>query len=333
MQQQAGWYLLRLKLLQISANLQIIEHEKLAKWGASWHRKHWGSQRETRWHWCELKTYIDMPLICCSIIPQPQYTSNSSTIMYFTTLSCLAVGILASPLVERQSSCPSIHIFGGRETTAPSGYGSSATFVNLILKAYSGSTAEAVDYPAIGGNSYAYSVQTGTKNVANQINSFNQRCPNTRLVYVGYSQVRTQSLFRSLLTIQGAEIADNAICGGGDFNQGVTNTNVLLSSGAQKQLKAVIWAGNPRHSAGQPFNVGGCNAGGVSRSSVVKSCWYWKFDARPNGFSCPPYSSLIRSYCDPSDPYCCNGNNANTHNGYGAEYGQNALAFVKSKLG
>lgn len=33
------------------------------------------------------------------------------------------------------------------------------------------------------------------------------------------------------------------------------------------------------------------------------------------------------------DPYCCDGNDAATHQGYGNEYGQNALAFVKSKLG
>lgn len=32
-------------------------------------------------------------------------------------------------------------------------------------------------------------MQQGTQNVANQINSFNQRCPNSKLVIVGYSQV------------------------------------------------------------------------------------------------------------------------------------------------
>jgi acetylxylan esterase len=57
----------------------------------------------------------------------------------------------ASPLValeQRQSSCPNVHVFGARETTAPPGYGSSSTVVNLVLNAYSGSTAEAISYPA-----------------------------------------------------------------------------------------------------------------------------------------------------------------------------------------
>ena len=96
----------------------------------------------------------------------------------------------ASPIQKRQS-CPNIHIFGARETTAPAGYGSAGTFVNLILNAYPGSTAEAVNYPAAGGTNaqYASSVQAGTQDVANQINNFNKQCPSTKLVLIGYSQV------------------------------------------------------------------------------------------------------------------------------------------------
>jgi len=96
----------------------------------------------------------------------------------------------ASPIQERQS-CPNIHIFGARETTAPAGYGSAGTFVNEILSAYPGSTAEAINYPAAGGTNaqYASSVQAGTQDVANQINNYNKQCPNTKLVVIGYSQV------------------------------------------------------------------------------------------------------------------------------------------------
>ena len=112
----------------------------------------------------------------------------------------LAIGVAASsfiastlsaPLEERQA-CPNIHIFGARETTAPAGYGSAGTFVNEILNAYPGSTAEAVNYPAAGGTNaqYASSVQQGTVDVASQISAFNQKCPNTKLVVIGYSQVR-----------------------------------------------------------------------------------------------------------------------------------------------
>ena len=100
----------------------------------------------------------------------------------------------AAELVARQS-CPEIHVFGARETTAPPGYGTAGQVVNLILQAFPGATAEAINYPACGGQAscggvqYGDSARQGTQAVANAVNSFNQRCPNTKLVLVGYSQV------------------------------------------------------------------------------------------------------------------------------------------------
>ncbi|KAK5171861.1 uncharacterized protein LTR77_003497 [Saxophila tyrrhenica] len=228
----------------------------------------------------------------------------------------------ASPIdadLEARQSCPQIHIFGNqiyqkiskmvltivkgaRETTAPPGYGSAGTVVNLILNAYPGSTAEVLNYPASGSNpTYSQSVATGTQNVCNQVSSYASRCPNSKLVLVGYSQ--------------GSEIFDNALCGGGDPNQGLSSTCSI----ARYNIKAAIFMGDPRFRAGAPYNVGSCAAGG--------------FDARPAGQYCGNFNSAIKSYCDASDPYCCNGNNAQTHQGYGQEYGQAALSFVRSKLG
>jgi acetylxylan esterase len=99
-------------------------------------------------------------------------------------------------LEERQSACPNIHIFGARETTAPAGYGTAGVVVNLVLQAYPGSTAEAINYPACGGQStcggvsYGNSALQGVTAVTSAVNSFNTKCPNTKLVLVGYSQVR-----------------------------------------------------------------------------------------------------------------------------------------------
>jgi len=61
---------------------------------------------------------------------------------------------------------------------------------NLALTAVKGTTSQAITYPAAGGNSYSSSVQQGTANVGAQINAYYQQCPSTKLVLVGYSQVR-----------------------------------------------------------------------------------------------------------------------------------------------
>ncbi|OQO14554.1 hypothetical protein B0A48_01433 [Cryoendolithus antarcticus] len=232
------------------------------------------------------------------------------------TLAAAAALLLAhcgaSPLaaLEARQSCPSIHIFGARETTASPGYGSSSTVVNLILNAYPGSTAEAVSYPACGGQSscggasYSSSASQGTQIIAQLVNSYYAKCPSTQLVIVGYSQ--------------GGEITDNAVCGGNDSPQGITSTSSnTISSAALAQVKVVIEMGSPRYVSGSSYNVGTCKAQG--------------FSARPSGYNCPS-ASKIRSYCDSADPYCCTGNDANVHQGYGSEYGQNALAFAKTKL-
>lgn len=102
----------------------------------------------------------------------------------------------ASPVeVETRQSCPGVHVFGARETTVGPGYGSSGTVVDLILGAYPGSTSEAITYPACGGQgscggiSYSDSANQGTVAVASAVNSLNSRCPDTKIVLVGYSQV------------------------------------------------------------------------------------------------------------------------------------------------
>lgn len=106
---------------------------------------------------------------------------------------------LPEDLQTRQNNCPSIHVFGARETTASPGFGTAGQVVNLILNAHPGATSEAINYPATGDSQYNYSVQQGVKAVTNQVTSFVNRCPNTKVVLVGYSQV---CLFSSPLVKQ-----------------------------------------------------------------------------------------------------------------------------------
>ncbi|CZT12284.1 probable Acetylxylan esterase 2 [Rhynchosporium agropyri] len=226
------------------------------------------------------------------------------------TVLLLVAQALSSPLdIEERQSCPKIHIFGARETSAPPGYGTAGVTVNLVLKAYPGSTAEVVSYPACGGQascggkSYSASALEGTRTVANLVNAYNTKCPTTQIVLIGYSQ--------------GSQIIDNALCGGGDSTIGLSDKSTLFRASAIKMIKAAIFMGDPRYVAGLPYNVGTCTAGG--------------FAARPKGFTCP-VAPIIKSYCDSPDPYCCKGHDGNSHQQYGNKYGQAALTFIKSKL-
>lgn len=103
---------------------------------------------------------------------------------------------------------------------------------------------------------------------------------------------------------------DNALCGG---------AGATLTGNALAAVKVAIFMGDPHNRNGLPYNVGTCTNQG--------------FAARPAGFTCSPANtSIIKSYCDSTDPYCCNGNDANSHQQYVNKYGSQALAFIKTKV-
>ena len=166
-----------------------------------------------------------------------------------TALPILAGLASAGPIEERQS-CPGVHVFGARETTVSPGFGTSAGLVDMVVKAYSGATKEAISYPACGGQSscggasYDSSASQGTAAVVKAVTAFNQKCPNTKIVLVGYSQ--------------GGQIFDNAICGG---------AGATLTGAALKAVKAAIFMGDPHNVAGLSYNVGTCKNKGVSAAS------------------------------------------------------------------
>lgn len=120
--------------------------------------------------------------------------------MFKLSTLLLASSAIATPRnVDKRQSCPNIHVFGARETTAPAGFGTAGTVVDLILNAHPGATSEAIDYPATGDDSYGSSVQQGVQAVTNQVTSFVNNCPDTQIVLVGYSQVWCSLLHTSLI--------------------------------------------------------------------------------------------------------------------------------------
>ena len=131
----------------------------------------------------------------------PRSLRNITSInMKFTAATALAViGFAAAApaeLAERQS-CPKVYIFGARETTVPqsSPYGTAGGLVNQVKAAYPGAGSEGIVYPACGGGSacggisYDNSAAQGTAAVVKAVTAYNQKCPSTQIVLIGYSQV------------------------------------------------------------------------------------------------------------------------------------------------
>ncbi|OAR03632.1 hypothetical protein LLEC1_00898 [Akanthomyces lecanii] len=223
---------------------------------------------------------------------------------------CLALALACGASIPQQAQqrddCPEVHVFGARNTGTPQGFGAAGDFVNDIVEA-TGATKEAIVYPANGDAGltdpkYKASVQAGVKAVTDQVSKFAARCPETKIVLVGYSQ--------------GSKLFDDALCGGGDPNMGISETAATIS---QFNIKAVLLPADDRFTPGEPFHVGNATVGG--------------FDKRPsNQLSCGNYNDAIQLYCDIGDEFCSNGNSIKIHNGYYKVYGKQALEFVKKRL-
>ena len=177
---------------------------------------------------------------------------KSSTTRLLPLLLLLGSAAAVTPLdlwARQQTTCPQLHVLGARETTSPQGFGTSQAVVDLVIKAFPGTTSEAIVYPAAGGPAYASSVTDGIAAVINQTQTFARQCPGSRMVLVGYSQ--------------GGQIMDDAFCGGPD-GQSLVMGSIPMPSDVGAMVAAMIWMGNPRFAPGLAYNAGTAKLGGVS---------------------------------------------------------------------
>jgi acetylxylan esterase len=99
-----------------------------------------------------------------------------------TTLLTLAASSAA------QEACSRVHILVGRGSGEAAGMGATGRLVNQMKSAITGVTAEAIDYPA-KLSPYAQSSSAGTNAAVKQTTAYVKRCPNAKIVLMGYSQV------------------------------------------------------------------------------------------------------------------------------------------------
>lgn len=100
---------------------------------------------------------------------------------------------LAAPVIPgleaRQGSCAPIHIIAARGSTEKPGAGAIGSLAALIQQEHLGTDLEAVNYPALL-IPYGYSSSAGTMAVTTQLMAYVNRCPNSKVILIGYSQVQ-----------------------------------------------------------------------------------------------------------------------------------------------
>ncbi|KAJ5103025.1 cutinase [Penicillium argentinense] len=232
-------------------------------------------------------------------------------LLYYNNL--ISFGLLAAsfasaaPLSVHDSkkqpdNCAPVHLFVARGTSESPGDGSIGSLAQLVLQENPEATQEAIDYPAAPFPFYITDVSIGIKAVTNQFMHYTSLCPNSTLVFIGYSQ--------------GAQIMLDALCGsGGPLKGGTGSPTITKSQG--KNIAAVVGYGDPGHVAGESWDQGTAKADGIF--------------ARPAG-ACNAWANNIHSYCDAGDPYCAGGSNQTIHLQYTHKYNSAASQWVNGQI-
>lgn len=203
--------------------------------------------------------------------------------------------------------CGSVYMIVARGTNEPPGEGHTASLVARIKRASKQPITDVpVDYPATakgGLSGYVDSTGKGDAAVEHMLADAVARCPAQKIVMLGYSQ--------------GAQIIGDAIAAGGGGKLGPQTPPV--PSAVSNHVAAVVQMGDPRHMAGQPFDVGtATHDGRFPRAADQRLA---------------PFAGKVRSYCDTGDPFCDSGREMRVHFTYLMKYSDNATRFVVDAIG
>lgn len=154
---------------------------------------------------------------CFQIVasPTPIFLNGRFLIMKYFNLNRETVLLLLSGAAHCSArsvlrdwagaDCAPIHLLVARGSTEPPGYGQLNSLATKIIQNNPGATKEAIDYPA-KLQPYPPSVSAGVIAVKKQLSSYVEKCPDSKIVLLGYSQ--------------GANIIGDALCGGNTGGSG-----------------------------------------------------------------------------------------------------------------
>ncbi|MCJ1415390.1 hypothetical protein MMC32_001722 [Xylographa parallela] len=181
-----------------------------------------------------------------------------------------------------------VHMIVARATTEQPGYGALGQVVDQVLGQVTGSTSEAVDYPANGlfnFTVYQQSETIGIQNMTKALTSYTQACPQSRIALLGYSQ--------------GAQVAGDMLCG--RTSKGFTPTDPIPPIYLQN-VRAILQLGDPSNLADLPWHQGNGTGSGIF--------------PRANLTPCNDLANVWQSWCDDKDYFCTSKGSAAAHLGY-----------------
>jgi len=220
--------------------------------------------------------------------------------------------------VKPYDACPSspgaAHIIGIRGTLEEQGFGELKKVVDRLMEALPGSDAVPISYPA-GGitipegggepqydlGDYIASESEGYIALVTEIKTFVDRCPETDIVLLGYSQ--------------GAHVVGDVLCGARKL---IFPYKAPLDTSYSYSIRAIIQLGDPTNRGDISWHVGNATHSGI----------FPRLDLT----QCRRYGDLWQSYCDADDFFCDRGDSIPVHLTYVQNHGDEIVKFVTDQV-
>ncbi|CAN8101533.1 unnamed protein product [Discula destructiva] len=223
-----------------------------------------------------------------------------------SSLLLLLIGLLATTVTvtaqNSSSNAPcvtgdAVHMIIARASLEPPGPGVIGQVATQVMAQLPGSDTEAVAYPATLNN-YPSSEAAGVSAMTALLTGYASRCPDSKIVMMGYSQ--------------GAQVAADVMCGT-DEGPGFAATSAVKTT-VQDRVAAVVLMGDPSKAQNQSFINGTSTKNGIF--------------PRGNTNACNDIAKRMVSYCNAGDTFCDSGNNLTVHLSYVEDNGTAAMEFI-----
>ncbi|KAJ4397855.1 hypothetical protein N0V93_002092 [Gnomoniopsis smithogilvyi] len=218
----------------------------------------------------------------------------------------LLTGILAATAAAQNSTTSAcvngtaVHMIVARASLEKPGPGVIGGVATQVVQQLPGSDIVSVDYPATLEN-YTSSEAAGVKAMTTLLTDYASRCPNSKIVMMGYSQ--------------GAQVAADVLCG---TNEGsLFQSTQAMNSSILDKVAAVVLMGDPSKAQNETFINGTSTKNGIF--------------PRQNVNGCSSIEKRMVSYCNANDTFCDSGSSIQVHLSYVQNNGTAAMNFILSQ--